>query len=369
MRITFTLILCLVALAGYAQFDAPGIDPIFRRLQPNPFARLKNGANLFPRTPPRTEYYKPLSGKDTFSVALVYDRTSGGTISGGKLITPTQFLMGVPRLWKKGITGAGVKVMVIDNGYSGNVRHAALSIAGSYNQNQPGGNDIYTYTHTAQVLSIIGARNNDSAHMLGNAYEATLYAANVGNVANPIRWGLRQGCRVFCITLELNGDDTAIRNAVNEVHKAKGIVILAAGNMGGLPKPMQSGCKIPWIVCVGSTDGGGPLAFVDTFRTKQILPIEKNKLDFVLPIHNIVATFDSLNQYGEPVSVLGHDNTYCIAVGTSYTAPQIAGVFALLMDRYPKKSGSRIRRMLIKHGRTIQNDGIKTTMPDLSFVH
>lgn len=364
MRRLLTKLLLLSAFTASAQYDAAGVDPLYLHLQPNPYARLLHGATPYPSTPNRTEYYPSVTGAPGFPIALTWDQNySKASITGGKMITPTQAMMHVPQVWKRGITGAGVKVAVLDLGYSPAHGHDAITVTKAYNPVNPDSVERNTYGHSTAVIGCLAARNNGTSDMLGVAYDALVYSYAGDEFYNLIDRARLDGCRIITSSLTLPYTPEMI-GAVQRLHDAGGILILAAGNDRDSAEAMVDGCKIPWTVCVGGTLGGGVLAFSDSFYAKQVLPVNGKALDFALPYWTIAPGFPQPDPVVTPVAT----NAYGITGGTSFDAPQLAGALALLKQKFPRLPLRALYWMLKTHSRPLTALGITTYIPNLDFI-
>jgi subtilisin family serine protease len=362
MRAFLTLSFLLLSLSSVAQYDAPGFDTYWKLYFPNPYAQLQQNAGPYPSYPYRVDYYR--KAFDTGYLPLVWDHNNlCCTIqASGQIWTPTQMLMGVDKLHKKGLSGAGIKIGVIDMGYSGTIPHRAITISAS--------RSTTTSPHCAAVISIIAGRKNDSGRILGSAYNANVYVGDAANMAPAMRWLIDTiGVDLLNMT-SLYYPDSEMIAAASRLASRGGVVVVSAGNFSTLDS-LNPLVLLPGSISVGSTVGGGVDVFVDSFRHKNILPYQGHTLDFALPCLSVCGYFDGQAVGG---STSGGDglNFYSVQSGTSFTAPNLTGYLALLLEYFRQYSpcypASAVARLALIKGRKFTNLGVTATVPTADWL-
>lgn len=330
--------------------------------------RLVQGNGPYPAgAPNRTEYYKPVGGSD-FTATAAWNLPNGQVSISDRHYSPIQHMMDIPRMHAKGLTGAGVKIVVIEEyGYSNDVQHEAIGeIAGTYDQYN--GTVSSSYEHTTNIVSTIAAKPTGSGKLVGGAYGASTYMAKISDLTTEINWARSIGARIITITADIfpNQDvpaDTVA--AIRAFQRSGGVIICSAGNGGSLGM-VQKICGITDVVGVGSTVGGTVLEFQDVFYARKVQPRNGRSLDFALPAFTWGATFTALDEYGAATG--SKTSSYKLFSNTSATCPQTACAFALLMQKYPTLSGKNIYRMLRGNSRSFSADGVTCYVPSLNFL-
>lgn len=230
-----------------------------------------------------------------------------------------------------GLTGKGVKIAVIDSGI---FPHFSLSIAG--------GASFVNYTtsyvddngHGTHVAGIIGA-NALSHGLLGIAPEASIYALKtlhqngsgfLSDTIAAIDWSIANKMDIINLSLGMERDSFALKNAVDKAYENNILVVASAGNFGtreGSGDTTAYPAKYPSTIAVAATDQNNNRApFSSTGPTVEISA----------PGSNIYST------------TLNHQFT--TANGTSAAAPYVSGVLALIKEGFPHLNARAIRNKL-----------------------
>lgn len=283
---------------------------------------VDNPDNSYPTTPSRTETYID-------DGVQVLNRNFAKSTIAGEIIDPTMYYLNIIRGWRKGLTGLGVKICVIDEGYDINhIGHEDVEVEDSYTF----GNTIND--HHMATLGMIGARRNNKG-IVGGAYNATMYAADANSLAASISWGYLQGCRIFNCSFSVT-PDAYVKAIIKKVIDNGCIVIVSAGNSltTNLINPLGG---LSGVVVIGGTDGGATLPFTDNLTFQNILPINGKGVDFILPCTSI-NTVTPVPGDGSDWTILS--DWYKTDRGSSFN--QFAAICALMMEKYPIYLGTTI---------------------------
>ncbi|WP_436405320.1 type VII secretion-associated serine protease mycosin [Mycobacterium asiaticum] len=256
--------------------------------------------------------------------------------------------MDLPRIWQL-TRGTGQRVAVIDTGVRRHPRLSSLVAGGDYVSVGDGTQDCDA--HGTLVAGIIAARASETDQLSGVAPEATVISirqsstrfspvgdrsgrrlGDVQTMAKAVRTAADMGATVInissvaCVASADTLDDRALGAAIAYAVDVKNaVVVAAAGNSGGASQcPPQPAAVSPawyddYVLTVGSVNPQGvPSSFtlagpwVDVAATGEgvtsLSPINDG-------IVNSVA--------GQPLS------------GTSYAAPVVSGLAALIRARFP----------------------------------
>jgi len=266
-------------------------------------------------------------------------------------ITWSNEMMEAPLAWDSDLTGKNVKVAVLDSGIAD---HTDLVVAGRLDLTDGLGTANDSLGHGTAVSGIIAARKNDNG-LVGISPDVELYAVKViGNdgvgslstAMSAIDWSMTN--KMDIINLSFGVDYTGLteleKTYVMDMINSKGnnalnqnlLIVSSAGNDGnstGLDN-ISAPARGDGFIAVGAVDSNKTLA---TFSS--IGP----SLDVVAP--------------GVGIQTLGLNNTYVSGNGTSFSAPHIAGLAALYMEKYPNMGARAIRDMIIENAEDLGTVG------------
>ena len=267
-------------------------------------------------------------------------------------------LIDLPRVWQL-TRGAGQRVAVIDTGVSKHRRLPDVVPGGDYVSSGDGTQDCDA--HGTLVAGIIAAAPDSSADSFsGVAPEATLISirqssarfarasdrshTGVGDVetmAKAIRTAADLGASVInissvaCVPVTSALDDRALGAALAYAVDVKNVVVVAAaGNTGGAGRcpPQHSDPTWATVTVVVS-----PAWYDDYVLTVGSVNAEGTPSAFTLagPWVDVAATGEAVTSLdSEPVS------------GTSYAAPVVSGLAALIRARFPALTARQVMQRI-----------------------
>lgn len=236
-----------------------------------------------------------------------------------------------PEAWARGYDGWKVKVAVLDTGIDYN--HPDLYVYGGADFTGSG-SYMDRNGHGTHCAGIIAAREY-RGQTVGVAPRANLYAVKVlgdngrgwlDNIIAGMEWCVRNNMKVA--SMSLGAPDVpyiAYRKAVSSCQQNGVLVVASAGNSGDkyfswVGCPANSARDNWWStspIAVGAVDWNNNLAYFSS-RGRQYLPW--NPVGCVAPGVSVRSTF--LN------------NGYTSMNGTSMACPHVAGLAALLWERW-----------------------------------
>ncbi|MGI9104643.1 MAG: S8 family serine peptidase [Pyrinomonadaceae bacterium] len=278
------------------------------------------------------------------------------------------------------VSGRGVTVAVLDTGLDAthgdlagrvaqNVKLAdtqSASIGFNYPANvENSPNTDQAYGHGTFVAGIIGGSGlRSGAQYTGVAPGARLVGMSAGDlnllfVLNGFDYLLERGAAlgVRVVNCSFSADTIFdLNDPVNVATKMlteRGVnVVFSAGNTGSGWHTLNPYAAAPWVVSVGATDFKGRLA---NFSSRGDFASPMFRPTLVAPGVGVV----SLRASG--VSVTGAEGIgfngdtgiapglvpfYTTASGTSFSAPQVAGAIALMLEANPRLTPAEVRDIL-----------------------
>ncbi|NLT56631.1 MAG: S8 family serine peptidase [Actinomycetales bacterium] len=266
--------------------------------------------------------------------------------------------LGVPAAGKKGLTGKGVKVAVLDCGVDDQNADVAPAVIAERDFAGEGDTDDHC-GHGTHVASIVaGSGRNSNGRYRGVAPGVSLLDGKVLDedgwgeeswILAGMQWAVDQGADV--INMSLGGDATdgtdPLSAAVDALSASSGaLFVISAGNEGedgentiGSPGTAAS------ALTVGAVDREGQVA---EFSSRGPLPggSARVKPEVTGPGVDIVAAQADGTEAGD-VAASG----YVTLSGTSMAAPHVAGAAAILAQAHPSWTGARLKAELVATAR------------------
>lgn len=277
------------------------------------------------------------------------------------------------------VTGRNVTVAVLDTGI--NARHADLAGRVVQNvrladaQSAPSG---FNYPLPVENLSdtdpasghgtfvggVIAASGASSEGRFGGvAPGARLLGLSAGDV-NLIQIlsgfdylldrGPQYGVRVVNCSFSANTvfDENDPVNVATRMLTSRGVnVVFSAGNNGSGNGTLNPYAAAPWVVSVGATDANGRLA---SYSSRGNFGDELQHPSLVAPGTNVISLRAAATITGVS-GIPGADSQrlssselpyYTTATGTSFSAPQVAGAIALMLEANPNLTPAEVKDIL-----------------------
>jgi hypothetical protein len=223
--------------------------------------------------------------------------------------------------------GDKVLVAVLDSGVDANHPELVGAIAGTYDTlSQP----FTPHKHGTAIAGLIAAHGRlmgaaPDAHILAiRAFNPTDKGADgtTFNVLKGLDWAAANGARV--VNMSFAGPaDPALHRSLEAAHK-KGIVLVAAAGNAGPKSPPLYPAADPNVIAVTATDTSDKL-FAQANRGNHI----------------------ALAAPGTQILVANPDGAYEASSGTSYSAAEVSGIVALMLDRKSDLTPDKVRAILM----------------------
>lgn len=234
-----------------------------------------------------------------------------------------------------------VRVAVIDSGIE--TVHEDLEnvidLSASYNVEGEGAELFDDVGHGTRIAGIIAAEANNSVGIAGVGYGATILAYDVygagssvmlSDVLAAMNLALADGTDIINLSLAFDGYSKLLEETCTAAEAAGVLVVASAGNdnQGDFPAYPASFASVMGVGAVD--DAGTARAIFSNYNG-----LERTIADLFAPGNTIFSTIPG-SQYN---GIFGS--------GTSFSAPVVCGVAALLKAKYPEQSGAAIRQHLL----------------------
>ena len=272
--------------------------------------------------------------------------------------------------WSLGYTGAGVGVAVIDSGGT-----AAPDFGSRLTQVLLPGQttSVDANGHGTFVASLVAGASTDG-RFVGIAPGASLYAVDVAgpngtlyssDVIVGLDWVAANAVanRIRIVTISLSDTTassyltSALDAAVERLWLSGIVVVASAGNLGPDSMLYAPG-NDPFAITVGATDTAGTAStaddFLATFSSRGVTQDGFAKPDLVAPgrrIAGLLPAGTTLGQQAPAANIVAPG--YATMSGTSFSAPQVAGAAALLLQAHPEWTPDQVKWLLANTTRAV----------------
>ncbi|MET9383141.1 type VII secretion-associated serine protease mycosin [Streptomyces sp. NPDC002928] len=318
-------VLGVLAVAGICVASVPLSAPLAQAAVdttvPTRLADADTGASAGPSS----------SGKRTVDFGLA---ASTECVFGGKVIKSTPWSLQrilLDQLWAQA-TGKGVTVAVIDTGVDDSNPQLSSAMAAGSKSYVDGAADTDIEGHGTRVAGIIAARPLKGTGFEGIAPDAKILSfrytggeekqGNSGTMSQAIRAAVAAGAEIINISSDTANkeDDDTLRSAVAYAVNQGALIVAAAGNDGADGKSANT--------YPASYDGVLAVAASDRNDERAYFSQAGDFVDVAAPGVDMVSTVPKSGQ--------------CTADGTSFAAPYVAGVAALLKSKHPGWTAAQI---------------------------
>lgn len=237
----------------------------------------------------------------------------------------------VPATHHLGYSGVGVKIAVLDTGVDSSSGELHVAGGTSFVEAEPSLEDMNG--HGTRVAGTLGAIQNNMG-LIGNAPGSEIYAVKVldqsgagsySRVIEGIEWAIDNKMDIISMSFTGNVESAALKEVLQAAYDQGILLVAAAGNEGratvGYP------ANDPSVIAVGAVDANNQLASFSNYGPK---------LELTAP--------------GTDVQTLGLHGGYEKVSGTSMSAPQVAGIAAMVKEANQSLTNVEIRNILRSSG-------------------
>ena len=252
------------------------------------------------------------------------------------------FRIAANKAYEAEIKGSGIIVAVLDTGIDLDHPDLSNNIVEGWNFADNNVNVSDLDNHGTMVSGIIAAIANNNEGLVGVAPESKIMplkvldseGGNLRDVASAIRYAADNGAHV--ITMSFGGQRTRFsiitEKAIDYANKQGCILVAAVGNEN--TDELFYPAAYEQVIAVSAIDQNDLRADFSNYGTY---------VDFCAPGINIVST--------------GKDGEYYMANGTSFSAPFVAGLIALMLSDNPQLTTEEVKTKLRVHVEDLGEQG------------
>jgi subtilisin family serine protease len=252
---------------------------------------------------------------------------------------PAQYAVGKMRLMEAHAIAKGddVRVAVIDSGVDPDQPELAGAIVDRFDTLS---SPFAPHMHGTAIAALIAGHSRlmgsaPAARILavrafdpaGNAAEATTFS-----IIRAIDWSVTQNARI--INMSFAGPaDPGIHRALEAAHKKNVVLIAAAGNAGAKSPPLYPAAD-PNVIAVTATDANDQL-FQGSNRGRHVA-VAAPGVDILIAVPN---------------------GGYQVSTGTSFSAAEVSGIVALMLQRKSDLTPAVVRDILLATAKDLGKKG------------
>ena len=241
-------------------------------------------------------------------------------------------LIRAPEAWALSTGSAQASIAVIDSGVNYNLPDFAGRVVLGPDLADGDEDPMDEDGHGTLVAGLATAAGNDGYGIAGVSWQSTLLVVRVldrtGNgtcsdAAQGVAWAADHNARVINLSLTANEPCPALADAVAYAQGRGSLVVASAGNRGVGGAPAGSLATLPGVIAVAAS------------TRQDSVAAYSSRGDFV-----------DLAAPGDEVTGVGAQGELESGRGTSFAAPHVAGLAALLLARFPSLDAAGVETVL-----------------------
>lgn len=290
-------------------------------------------------------------------VQLNYVRTADGWTDDPLLDVawPYFYTTRLPRAWDLA-NGTGTVIAVVDTGVDATHEDLAGRVLAGYDFVNGDANPADDNGHGTAVAGTAAARGNNAIGIVGAAWNASVLPVKVLNaagqgddadVAAGITYAADHGADIINLSLGGVDESPSLLSAIEYAVSHGSVVVAAAGNAGSdAPHyPAAYAPQVDGLIAVGATDDWGTLTEFSSWG---------DWVSVTAPGLQIGVPSGPGLEIGVPSGVDG----YSWASGTSFAAPLVSGVAALVIGEHPTSSPAATETAIVSTARDAGPRGV-----------
>ena len=236
-------------------------------------------------------------------------------------------VIGAPAAWDLTTGSADVIIAVLDSGIYAQHEDLSSRVIPGWNVLDQNSDTSPVDGHGTSVAGAVGAASDNAIGVAAITWGCKIMPIRVSNsfgwtnasvIADGIVWATDHGARIANISFE-GPVDATFSAAAQYLHDRGGVVVKSAGNSGTFDPSADN----PYVLQVSATDA-----------------------DDLVPSWSVTGNNVDLSAPGVRISTTTITGGYGAATGTSFSAPIVAGVAALVMSINPALSGAEVQDIL-----------------------
>jgi thermitase len=234
--------------------------------------------------------------------------------------------IGAPQAWSVTTGSPGIIVAIADTGVDSTHPDLVSKMVAGWNVTNNNSDTRDVYGHGTMVAGTVAAASNNGIGVASIAWNCWIMPVRISQadgmaydstIASGITWAADHGARVVNVSYQVTGSGTVSAAAKYMAGKG-GVVTVSAGNYS----TFDSIANDPYMITVGASDPSDAMYSWSNTGTD---------IDLVAP---------------GCVTTTANGGGYTGACGTSFSAPVVAGVAALVMSSKPGLTASQITSIL-----------------------
>ncbi len=247
----------------------------------------------------------------------------------------------LPQAWDLEKGSAAVKIAILDTGVNAELPDLAGRVLTGYNFVDGSTDTRDLDGHGSFVAGIAAANTSNRVGMAGVAWRVSILPVKVlddsgsgtdAEIASGITWAADNGASVINLSLGDAEQSEVLQSAIDYARSKDVVVVASAGNEGR--EQPQYPAAAAGVVAVAATDWGGELTNFSSYGPW---------VDLVAPGFEVTGP-----------STTGYDT----ASGTSFSAPLVSGIAALVRAHNPGWTGEQIVADLERTARDLGSPGV-----------